>query len=75
MIDLLFCHDNRILNFHPNVCELPNYMSLKSKSHLRSEVFVAVTMNNAVFWDIKTKFIPHTRHFTSSLQNRAVNVM
>jgi hypothetical protein len=29
---------------------------------------MAVTMNNAVFWDIKTQFLPHRRHITSPLQ-------
>jgi hypothetical protein len=26
---------------------------------LKFEIFTAVTMKNAVFWDIKTQFIPH----------------
>jgi hypothetical protein len=30
---------------------------------------MAVTMKNAVFWDIKTQFIPHRRHITSPLQS------
>jgi hypothetical protein len=29
---------------------------------MRFEVFTAVTMKNAVVWDIKTQFIPHRRH-------------
>jgi hypothetical protein len=37
----------------------------------RFEVFMAVTVRNAVFWDIKTKFIPHKRHITSPLQSPA----
>jgi hypothetical protein len=37
--------------------------------------FTAVTMKNAVFWDIKTHFVPHRRHITSSLQSQPVNVM
>jgi hypothetical protein len=32
----------------------------------RSEVFTAVTMENAVFWDIRTQFIPHRRHYISA---------
>jgi hypothetical protein len=28
-------------------------------------------MNNVVFWDIKTQFVPHRRHITSPLQNPA----
>jgi hypothetical protein len=35
---------------------------------VRFEVFTAVTMKNVVFWDIKTQFLPHRRHFTSPLQ-------
>jgi hypothetical protein len=33
-----------------------------------SDVLTAVTMKNAVFWDIKTQFVPHRRHITSPLQ-------
>jgi hypothetical protein len=39
--------------------------------NVRSEVFMAVNMMNGVFWDIKTLFIPHRRHFTSPLQSPA----
>jgi hypothetical protein len=35
------------------------------------EVFTAVTMKNAVFWDIKTQFVLHRRHITSPLQSPA----
>jgi hypothetical protein len=35
------------------------------------EVVTAVTMNNVVFWDIKTLFAPHRRHITSPLQRPA----
>jgi hypothetical protein len=28
-------------------------------------------MKNAVFWDIKTQFVPHRRHNTSALQSPA----
>jgi hypothetical protein len=28
-------------------------------------------MKNSVFWDIKTKFVPHRRHITSPLQSPA----
>jgi hypothetical protein len=27
-------------------------------------------MKNAVFWDIKTQFIPHRKHITSPLQSQ-----
>jgi hypothetical protein len=33
--------------------------------------FTAVTMKNAVFWDIKTQFVLHRRHITSPLQSPA----
>jgi hypothetical protein len=38
------------------------YLTVKN---VRSEVFRAVTMKNAVFWDIETQFIPHRKHITS----------
>jgi hypothetical protein len=28
-----------------------------------------MTMKNAVFWDIKTQFVPHRRHITSPLHS------
>jgi hypothetical protein len=28
-------------------------------------------LKNVVFWDIKTKFVPHRRHITSLLQSSA----
>jgi hypothetical protein len=39
--------------------------------YVRFEIFPAVTMKNAVFWDIKTQFVPHRRHITSRLQRPA----
>jgi hypothetical protein len=41
------------------------------KYHVRFEVFTAVTMTNAIFWDIKTQFIPHRKHITYLLQSPA----
>jgi hypothetical protein len=35
------------------------------------EFFTAVTMKNAVFWDITTQFVLHRRHITSPLQSPA----
>jgi hypothetical protein len=35
------------------------------------EIFRAVTMKNAVFWDIKPHFVLHRRHITSLLQSPA----
>jgi hypothetical protein len=37
--------------------------------HVRFEVFTAVTMENAVFWDIKTHFIPHMKHIVSAIES------
>jgi hypothetical protein len=37
------------------------------QSVLRSEVFTAVTMKNAVFWNIRTQFVLHRRRITSPL--------
>jgi hypothetical protein len=38
---------------------------------VRFEVFPAVTMKNAVFWDEQTHFVPHRKHITSPLQRPA----
>jgi hypothetical protein len=38
---------------------------------VRLDVFTAVTMKNAVFWDIKTQFVLHRRNITSPLQSPA----
>jgi hypothetical protein len=38
---------------------------------VRSEVFMAVTVKNAVFWDIRPHFVPHRIHITSPLQKPA----
>jgi hypothetical protein len=35
------------------------------------EPFTAVTMKNAVFWDIRPQFVPHRRHINSPLQSPA----
>jgi hypothetical protein len=40
-------------------------------SILRFEVFTAVTMKNAFSLNIKTQFVPHTRHITSLQQSPA----
>jgi hypothetical protein len=36
---------------------------------VRFEVFTAVTVEYAVFWDIKTQFLQHRKHVTSPLQS------
>jgi hypothetical protein len=35
------------------------------------EVFTAVTIKNAVFWDVKSQFVPHRRHIKSPLHSLA----
>jgi hypothetical protein len=37
--------------------------------YVRLYFFTMVTVKNAVFWDIKTRLIPHRRHITSPLQS------
>jgi hypothetical protein len=38
---------------------------------VRCEMLTAVTMKNAVFWDIETQIVPYRRHITSPLQSSA----
>jgi hypothetical protein len=45
---------------------------LSNKDNIvRFEVSTAVTMKNAVFWDIRTPFVTHRKHITSPLQSSA----
>jgi hypothetical protein len=37
--------------------------------YVKFEVFTAVTMKNAVFWDINAQLVRHRRHITSPLQS------
>jgi hypothetical protein len=74
------CPANLIL---PEECRLLGYkipgrtsqetqcVSVKSPEgycYVRFEVFMAVTMKNALFWDIKTQFIPHKKHYVSATE-------
>jgi hypothetical protein len=36
--------------------------------YVRFEVFTAVIVMNAVFWDIGTQFVPHRKHLFSASQ-------
>jgi hypothetical protein len=36
--------------------------------NVRFEVFTAVTMKKAVFWDIKTQFVSHRRQYVSATE-------
>jgi hypothetical protein len=38
---------------------------------LRFDVSTVMTMNNAVFWDIKTQFVPLKKHITCSPRSPA----
>jgi hypothetical protein len=44
---------------------------MKQTSEERFDVFTAVTMKNAVFWVIKTQFVPHRKHIKYPLQGPA----
>jgi hypothetical protein len=44
------------------------YAPIAISSEHGSEVLMAVTMKNAVFWNIKTEIVPHRKHITSPLQ-------
>jgi hypothetical protein len=35
---------------------------------VRFQVFTAVTTKNAVFWDIKTQFLPHRKHYFTTTE-------
>jgi hypothetical protein len=52
-------------------CKVAAGMKRNNEFHkeVRFEVFTAVTMKNAVFWDIKTQFVLHRRHIMSLLQS------
>jgi hypothetical protein len=43
-----------------------NFTASNNKDYLRCEVFRAVTAKNAVFWDIKIKFVPHRKLYFSA---------
>jgi hypothetical protein len=45
------------------------------KENVRFEVFTAVTIMNAVFWDIKTQFVLHRQHIMPPLKSQPVNAM
>jgi hypothetical protein len=50
-------------------------VQLDSVTIVRSEVFTAVTMKNAVFWYTETQFVSHRKHILSLLQTQPVNAM
>jgi hypothetical protein len=47
---------------------LPVFLRIKTDNNERFEVFTAVTMKNAVFWDMKSQSVTHSKHSMSTLQ-------
>jgi hypothetical protein len=41
---------------------------------IRFEVFTTFAMNNAVFWDVRTQFLPHTKHITAREPSRLMSL-
>jgi hypothetical protein len=75
---------NRIQEFlvpYRQIYLLANFLPLKllvnngSDTYIRFVVFTAVTMKNAVFWDIKTQFILHRRQLPLRYRVRPINAM
>jgi hypothetical protein len=58
---------NSALNSFPETRLLLN----ENRTYVRFEGSTAVTMKNAVLWDIKTLFVLHRKHITSPLQSSA----
>jgi hypothetical protein len=56
-----------VLRFNDNYFE-KNLNAETQYVYVIFDVFTAVTMKNAIFWDIKTQFLLHRRHITSPLQ-------
>jgi hypothetical protein len=65
----------RLLGYKIPVCTSQETLRLRHRAQpvndVGFEVFTAVTMKNAVFWDIKSQFVPHRKHITSPIQSRA----
>jgi hypothetical protein len=64
--------NRRFCNNGSRITRIQSLDSVKPRQcYVRFEVFTAVTMKIAVFWDIKTQFVRHRRHITSPLQSPA----
>jgi hypothetical protein len=48
---------------------IPEVSYNNTNERIRCEVFTAVTIENVVFWDIKTKFVLHRKYIPSPLQS------
>jgi hypothetical protein len=53
--------------------EIPIPSGEKQVRDVRFEIFIVVTMKNAIFWEIKTQFVPHTLRLCYRAQ--AVNAL
>jgi hypothetical protein len=62
--------DQSISRFELTAIKYADFCIFENKQ-VKSEVFTAVTMENIVFWVIKSQFISHRRHITSRLQSPA----
>jgi hypothetical protein len=52
----------------PDIMQLSDHaVIIHLVKRVRFEVSTKVTMKNAVFWNIKTQFVPHMKHITSRL--------
>jgi hypothetical protein len=48
---------------------------LVSHEYVTFVVFTAATMKNAIFWNIRTQFMPQMKHITSQIQSPVGNAM
>jgi hypothetical protein len=74
---IIFLRDVKLLsqNYLTPKKERSNCKSRTKTNYVRFEVFTAVTMKNAIFWDIKSQFVPHRRHITSPLPSKIWDFM
>jgi hypothetical protein len=70
-----YLHHNEATEREPSVrgCNwvkpVPKGYKYGDLTHVRFEVFTAVTIKNVFVWDIKAQFVLHRRHITSPLQS------
>jgi hypothetical protein len=57
--------------FHIYIIYVVIHLNKFHVHNIRFDVFTAVTMKSAIFWDINPQFIPHARHITSPLHSPA----
>jgi hypothetical protein len=50
---------------------IPCKSQVHSNANVRFVIHTAMTMKNVVFWDMKTQFVLHRRHITSTLPSPA----